>query len=143
MTLTVEKVSEAFYTAKASPPHVCERWETKKPLRLHRLLDQLLALGIHQTDAGDAINDADRVWFRMSLEARMRPKPGEFVILKECPAGFLDDLPVEDQQAITAILGKPIRLNKYENDGRAELEFTDADGAIHFLFVRPELIGTS
>jgi hypothetical protein len=62
MPLIVTKVSEAFYTAEASPPHVHARWETEKPLRMHQLLDQLLALGIHQIDADDALNDADRKW---------------------------------------------------------------------------------
>ena len=57
------EVSEAFYRAEVSPPHVRERWETEKPLRMHQLLDQLLALGMHQIDADDAINDADRNWF--------------------------------------------------------------------------------
>ena len=143
MTLMVTKVSEALYTAEASPPHVRERWETEKPLRMHQMLDQLLALGIHQIDAGDAINDADRNWFQRSLEAEIRLKPGDLVILRECPAGLEEDLPAADQQAISAIIGKPVRLNKYEDDGRAELEFTDADGVIHFLFVRPEFIGVA
>jgi hypothetical protein len=143
MTLMVTKVSEAFYMAVASPPNVRERWETEKPLRMHQLLDQLLALGIHQIDASDGINDADRVWFQQSLEAKNRPKPGDRVILKECPAGLLDDLPAADQQAISAIIGKPVRLNEYDVDGRAELEFTDADGVIHFLFVGSEFIGVA
>jgi hypothetical protein len=140
MTLMVTKVSEAFYAAEASPPHVREEWKTEKPLRMHQLLDQLLAIGIHQIDAGDAINDADRNWFQRSLETKIRPKPGDRVILRECPAGFADDLPASDQQAVLAIIGKPVFLNKYEDDGRAELEFTDADGVIHFLFVGPEFI---
>ena len=143
MTLMVTKVSEALYTAEASPPHVRGRWETEKPLRMHQLLDQLLALGIHQIDASDAINDADRVWFQQSLEAKNRPKPGDLVIMKECPAGLLDDLPAADQQAISAIIGKPVRLNEYDVDGRAALEFTDADGVIHFFFVRSEFIGVA
>ena len=141
--MMVTKVSEAFYTAVASLPNVRERWETEKPLRMHQLLDQLLALGIHQIDASDGINDADRVWFQQSLEAKNRPKPGDRVILTECPAGLLDDLPAADQQAISAIIGKPVRLNEYDVDGRAELEFTDADGVIHFLFVGSEFIGVA
>ncbi len=143
MTLIVTKVSEAFYRAEVSPPHVRERWETEKPLRMHQLLDQLLALGMHQIDADDAINDADRNWFQQSLENKIRPKPGDRVILRECPAGLLDGLPPADQQAISDIIGKPVRLNVYDDDGRAELEFTDADGVIHSLFVRPEFIGTA
>ena len=52
-------------------------------------------------------------------------KPGQKVILKSLPPGFIDDLPGEDQRAISAAVGKPINLNKYERDGRAELEFID------------------
>ncbi len=68
MTLKVTKVSEAFYTAEASPPYVREGWQTENPLRMHQLLDQLLALGIHQIDADDAINDADRIWLEKCRE---------------------------------------------------------------------------
>lgn len=68
------------------------------------------------------------------------PKPGEQVILSELPSGFLDNLPVNDQQAISEVVGKPLLLNNYDEDGRAELEFTDRDGIIHFIFVRPELL---
>src|SRR5216683_656743 len=50
---------------------------------------------------------------------KKKPKPGEKVILKALPPGFIDDLPEEDQRAISAVVGKPIILNKYENDGRA------------------------
>lgn len=75
MALRVTKVSEAFYTAAATPPHVREKWETEKPLRMHQLLDQLLALGVHQVDVGDAINEADRNWFQQSLEMHRRTKP--------------------------------------------------------------------
>ena len=56
---------------------------------------------------------------------------------------MLDGLPPVDQQAIGDIIGKPVRLNVYDDDGRAELEVADADGVIHFLFVRPEFIGTA
>lgn len=64
-------------------------------------------------------------------------------MLRECPNGLLDDLPTADQKAISAIIGKIVRLIGYDDDGRAELEFTDADGVIHFLFVRPEFIGVA
>ena len=75
MALSVKKVSEAFYVGAASPPHVREKWETEKPLRMQQLSDQLLALGVHQIDVGDAINEADRSWFQQSLEMRRMPKP--------------------------------------------------------------------
>jgi hypothetical protein len=69
-----------------------------------------------------------------------KPMPGDPVVLEEVPQGLLDDLPKEDQQAISEIVGKPIRLNKYDEDGRAELEFTDQHGVIHFIYVRTEFL---
>ena len=36
----------------------------------------------------------------------MESKPGEWVVLKEVPPGLLDDLPLEDQQAIVEVVGK-------------------------------------
>jgi hypothetical protein len=71
---------------------------------------------------------------------KKRPKPGEKVILKELPPGFVDDLPEEDQRAISAVVGKPILLNKYEGDGRAELEFKSGDGHLHYLYIDPKFI---
>jgi hypothetical protein len=71
---------------------------------------------------------------------KKRANPGEKVILKALPPGFIDDLPEEDQRAISAVVGKPIVLNKYERDGRAELEFTDSDGTGHKIYVHPRFI---
>ncbi len=70
----------------------------------------------------------------------MQPKPGDSVVVTALPAGFLDDLPREDQQAITAGIGKPILLKEYDEAGRAELELTDDKGVIHFIYVDPSLI---
>ena len=69
-----------------------------------------------------------------------KPKPGKKVILKALPAGFVGDLPEDDKRAISAVVGKPIILNKYEPDGRAELEFTDSDETIHKIYVDPKFI---
>ena len=71
---------------------------------------------------------------------KQKPKPGEKVILKTLPPGFIDDLPEEDQRAISAVVGKPIILKKYQRDGRAELEFTDSDETIHLIYVDPKFI---
>lgn len=71
---------------------------------------------------------------------KRKPAPGDAVILCKLPRGFIDDLPIEDQKAISAIVGKPVRLNEYDDDGRAELEFTDENGVIHFIYVSPDLI---
>jgi hypothetical protein len=65
----------------------------------------------------------------------MEPKPGEWVVLTEVPPGMLVDLPLEDQQAIVEVVGKPIVLRGYDDDGRAELEFEDRDGNGHVIFV--------
>jgi hypothetical protein len=70
----------------------------------------------------------------------MKPKPGDSVIVTAVPAGFLDDLPSEDQHAIAAVIGKPILLKDYDDTGRAELEFTDAQGVIHLIYLNPSLI---
>ena len=74
---------------------------------------------------------------------RGRPKKtlaaGRNVILKALPSGFLDDLPVEDQRAISEIVGKPVMLNEYDADGRAELEFTDSEDVISLHLRRPEV----
>ena len=70
----------------------------------------------------------------------MKPKPGRRIILIELPLGFLHDLPQEDQQAIEDVVGKPIRLNKYDTDGRAELEFRDRNGCLHKIYVGPGIL---
>jgi hypothetical protein len=56
---------------------------------------------------------------RMTKEEDIKPKPGEMVVLMEVPPGMLDDLPPVDQQAINEVVGKPILLNEYDEDGRA------------------------
>ena len=57
-----------------------------------------------------------------------KPKPGDTVVLTKLPPGMLNDLPVEDQEAISDIVGKPILLREYDDVGRAELEFEDSKG---------------
>jgi hypothetical protein len=69
-----------------------------------------------------------------------KPNPRDKVVLTEVPPGLLNDLPIEDQQAISEIVGKPILLNDYDDDGRAELEFRDSSGVIHFIYVNPSFI---
>jgi hypothetical protein len=140
MALIVTKISEAFYTATATPPSSREAWNTPQPIRLKQLYERLLELGLHQVDVGDAINDADREWFRQMLEIRRKPAPGDMVTLSEIPSGLLDDLPEEDQRAISEIVGKPVRLNEYDHAGRAELEFVDGEGVLHFIYVSPDII---
>ena len=70
----------------------------------------------------------------------MKPKPGDTVVLIKLPPGLLDGLLDGDQRAISEIVGKPVRLEQYDEDGRAELRFTTSDGQIHFIYVSPEYI---
>ena len=77
-----------------------------------------------------------------------KPRAGEQVVLLALPPGFLDDLPDEDQRAITALVGKPVTLVGYDEDGRAELHFddpfhsrTDKSSHTHSIWVSPEFIG--
>jgi hypothetical protein len=74
------------------------------------------------------------------MGSQYRPNPGESVVLVNLPPGFLDDLPEGDQLEISEVLGKPIRLNNYDEEGRAELEFSDSEGTVQFLYVQPEFI---
>jgi hypothetical protein len=67
-------------------------------------------------------------------------KPGERVVLTELPAGLVDGLPEEEQRAITAIIGEPVLLEGFDDDGRAELQFADSEGTIHFIYVDRKLI---
>ena len=76
-----------------------------------------------------------------------KPHVGDEVVLIAVPPGLLDGLPDEDQRAITAMLGKPVRLIGWDEDGRAELHFddpfdtrTDDYSHTHSIWVRPEFI---
>ena len=71
------------------------------------------------------------------------PRPGDLVVLERLPDGLVDGLPEEDQQAIKEIVGRPVMLNEYDEDGRAELEFTDQNERIHFIYVSPGFIRTA
>jgi hypothetical protein len=66
--------------------------------------------------------------------------PGSLVVVRTMPPGLTTGLPESDQKAIREIVGKPILLVEYDDDGRAELEFTDATGAVHFIYVNPKFI---
>jgi hypothetical protein len=67
-------------------------------------------------------------------------KAGQKVILTTLPAGFVDDLPEEDQRAVSAVVGTAILLVGFDDIGRAELEFQEQDGTYHKIFVAREFI---
>ena len=69
------------------------------------------------------------------------------VLLKSIPPGLVDGLPQDDQNAIVAIIGKPVLLVGYDDDSRAELHFDDPfDGGAddyshtHAIWVAPVFI---
>ncbi len=76
------------------------------------------------------------------MTADDRPRAGEDVVLTAIPPGLLDGLPDEDQRAISAIVGKPVTLVGYDEDGRAELDFADPfeAGTTHTIWVAPKSI---
>lgn len=74
------------------------------------------------------------------MGAKSEPRPGEMVVLTAVPLGLLENLPANDQQAILDMVGRPVRLNEYDDLGRAELEFSDDDGTIHFIYVNPSFL---
>ncbi len=79
-------------------------------------------------------------WKGMSEEELNMPNPGEKVVLTVLPSGLVDDLPKEDQDAVREIVGKPVLLSDYDEEGRAELQFTDRNGIIHFIYVSTSLL---
>ena len=81
------------------------------------------------------------------MSADSKPCPGEPVVLTSVPPGLLDGLPPGDQSAIVAIVGNPVLLVDYDEDGRAELHFDGPfDGRAghyshtHSIWVAPQFI---
>jgi len=57
--------SKKGYEATVSPPHCTEHhWQSSKPIDAARLIAQLIKLGCHQTDIGDAMYVANPKWLR-------------------------------------------------------------------------------
>jgi hypothetical protein len=76
-----------------------------------------------------------------------KPRVGQQVTFLALPPGLLDGLPEEDQRAIAAMVGRPVTLVGYDEDGRAELHFddpfharTDDCSHTHSIWVAPEFI---
>ena len=64
MAIKIEKAGNG-YLAKITPPHGSgSNWETRVPLTSEQLIQQLLMLGCHQTDIGDAFYEADPEWLK-------------------------------------------------------------------------------
>jgi len=62
MAITIRKV-DAGYLAIVTPPHGHgSNWKTASPTTSEQLIQELLSLGCHQTDIGDAFYEADPQW---------------------------------------------------------------------------------
>ena len=72
MTITLKKISEAGYMCTYVSSRTGEEWSTREPLSMNQLINELFKRGAHQTDIGDAIDEADREWFKQTLELRRR-----------------------------------------------------------------------
>jgi hypothetical protein len=76
---------------------------------------------------------------KIATSKRPFPKPGGRVVLEKLPPGLLNGLPEEDQRAISAIVGVPIRFLGFD-DGRLELEFVEDGGTIHHIYVDRQFV---
>ena len=54
---------DGLYVAQVSPPHG-PSWSTESPCTGTALMYALEAIGVHQVDLMDALDDADREWER-------------------------------------------------------------------------------
>lgn len=61
---------------------------------------------------------------------------GDHVVLLNAPEELLRDLTSEDKAAIQAQVGKSAEVQGFDEHGHAELEFTDLDGTMHFIWVK-------
>lgn len=58
-------------------------------------------------------------------------------ILKKVPEHLLKGLPQEDQDAIEAAVGGLVMVLGEDETGRAEIEFRDAAGDLHTIWIDP------
>ena len=61
MPILIRRLEDGLYSAQVSPPHGRKQWNTAGMVEGH-LVQVLLQLGCHQTDIGDAFEDADPGW---------------------------------------------------------------------------------
>jgi hypothetical protein len=66
-------------------------------------------------------------------------QPGDLVVLISVPPAFFSDLPEEDQMAIRSVIGKTVKFSGIAY-GQAELEFRDAHGDEHTIWVDTDRI---
>ncbi len=65
--------------------------------------------------------------------------PGDLVVILSVPQTLLSGLPKEDQKAICSVIGKPVTFAGMSY-GQAEVEFRDADGDDHTIWIDADQI---
>ena len=73
MVLKIVKVSDDLYTVSATPPDVVGEWTPSEPVRGRKLTRELIERGVHQTDVGDAMYQADPEWIRKLRDPYVPP----------------------------------------------------------------------
>jgi len=64
MAIKIEK-NDSGYTATVTPPNAGGMyWKSPMPMDSCSLIQELMKLGCHQTDIGDAYFDADPGWMK-------------------------------------------------------------------------------
>lgn len=66
-------------------------------------------------------------------------KPGQSVVLNSVPPDLIKGLPRSDQNAIRAVVGRPVTFVGYSY-GQAEIEFDDGTGHTHTVWVDPSVL---
>ena len=60
---------------------------------------------------------------------------GDEVTIKRIPESLVRGLPHTDQQAINDCLGKSFKISGFNDQGEAEIEFTDAEDVFHTIWI--------
>lgn len=67
-------------------------------------------------------------------------KKGSSVLFIFAPNELLSGLPLDDQIAIKSQAGKIMTVQGFDSLGNVELEFSDCEGILHFIYVKPECL---
>jgi hypothetical protein len=70
----------------------------------------------------------------------IRVGPGDTVSLVRVPPELLDGLPAEDQIAINSQVGKTLVIFGFDDHGLAEIEFLDAEGNPHTIWIETDCL---
>jgi hypothetical protein len=65
---------------------------------------------------------------------------GNSVAIRKIPQELISGLPNEDQAAILACLDRIFSISDFDAYGHVEIEFTDAEGVLHTIWIRPDCL---